>query len=100
MSLSLTWEGIVAAAAVAAALLYLLKIGRAAAVKLDRIWQLADSELTHNHGSSIKDDVYGTAIAVGKAQREIERLNKRVDRIAHVAAKNHPADAADYLRED
>jgi hypothetical protein len=98
--MSITWEGIVAAAAVSAALIYLLKIGRAAAVKLDRIWQLADSELTHNHGSSIKDDVYGTAIAIGKTQRELDRLAKRVDRIAHVAAKNHPHDAADYLRED
>lgn len=100
MNLSITWEGIVAAAAVAAALLYLLKIGRSAAVKLDRIWQLASRELEHNHGGSIKDDVYGTAVAIGKTQRQVERLEKRLDRIAHVAARNHPDDATEYLRED
>lgn len=53
-----------ALAAGCAALAWLLPRIRAAFRTLDAVELIVTRELTHNHGTSIKDDTYGTALAV------------------------------------
>lgn len=65
---------VMAATALCAGIGYLVKKARAAARTLDAISALVDQELSHNHGSSMKDDVGGIAVAVGKLQRQVEDL--------------------------
>lgn len=71
------------AAAGLAGLLYLLGRARRAARVLDAIQALVERELEHNHGGSIKDDVHGTAVAVGVLQRRVSDLEREYR--AHVA---------------
>lgn len=64
-----------AALAVAvAAVLYLAKLARTAFRWLEAIHGVVDKELTHNHGSSIKDDTHGMAVALGEVQRRVDEL--------------------------
>ena len=64
--------GILLAAAVLTALgVIARKVGRALEV-IGRLHDLAVRELEHNHGSSIKDDVHGTAIGLGVLQRRFD----------------------------
>lgn len=58
--------------------------------RLKAIDERTERELDHNHGSSIKDDTKGTAIAVGQMQR-------RLDTFLAVAAVHHPEHAQLYL---
>lgn len=91
--LSASTEAIVAAAAALTALGYLARLARRTLKRVEEISGLADRvrdlqgtvddldtlvtrELTHNHGSSIKDDVHGLAIAVGQQSREIDDLRE------------------------
>lgn len=41
----------------------------------EQIKRLVDRELNHNHGSSIKDDTYGTAISAHYAHQRIDELH-------------------------
>lgn len=74
-------DKIIAAGAIVAALLILGK-GAALLVKrirsvvrtLDVIEAVVQRELHNNHGSSIKDDVTGIAVAVGKLGRDVDEL--------------------------
>lgn len=58
------------------ALGYLIKKLRQAARALDAIEVLVSRELTHNHGTSIKDDVHGIAISLGDIQRRVVGLER------------------------
>lgn len=104
MTYTISAEGIVAAAAVLGALLYLGRkaLGMFRKVEtvgelvdgevLDRltraeetltnIQELLESELTHNHGSSMKDDVYGVARGLGQMQRVVEDLTAQLSQLA------------------
>jgi hypothetical protein len=49
------------------------------AAATERIEEVTTRELEHNHGSSMKDDVHGVAVAVGVAQRDINDLRADVE---------------------
>lgn len=76
---------ILAAAALIAALVYLIRFGRKVLRIVRAIQHVVEGELEHNHGSSIKDDVHGIAVATGKLQRDVDALGK--DFYAHLAEK-------------
>lgn len=65
---------------------------RSAVHTIDAIEEIVAQELTHNHGSSIKDDVTGLACTIGLLQREVGDIATRVDTLAHISAKHHPDD--------
>lgn len=75
----MTADDLVTWAAIAAAVIYLFRLLRAAVLKLDRLDKLASKELEHNHGSSMKDDVHGLAVAFGHMQREVGALRHDFD---------------------
>lgn len=81
MSVIDTATTLTAIAAGVAALLYLARQARRAfrAIRdglqlLGVATDIVTRELEHNHGSSIKDDVHGTAVAVGQLQRRVGHL--------------------------
>lgn len=70
--------GIVALAALLAALGALGRhLARMARI-LRAVGRLVEGELEHNHGGSMKDDVYGIAVSVGELGREVTDLNERL----------------------
>ena len=99
VTVTLTPEAIILAAAVLAALLALWRGVRALVRKLDAIdslpakvaaldslpakvaalEELVRRELTHNHGSSIKDDVHGLAVGMGSLGRDLDQLRTDFD---------------------
>lgn len=92
----LTW-GAVAAAGVAG-LLYLSGKVRSAFRAIDAIQHLVERELDHNHGSSMKDDIHGMAVAIGILQRDREEDRELLDHALTLAQKHHPDDAWLYIR--
>lgn len=78
--------GVVALAAFLAALAYLVRLGRRFARTGRAVWRLVDQELTHNHGTSMKDDVYGIAVSVGELSRKVDDLSH--DLYHHLAEKD------------
>lgn len=64
------------------------------------IQHLVERELDHNHGSSMKDDLTGMAIAIGKLQRDRESDRRRLRHAMRLAAKHHPEDAWLYLEPE
>lgn len=70
------WVSAVTGALVALA--WLIPRIRAAFRALDAVETIVTRELTHNHGSSIKDDSVGTAVAVQHANRRLDALEDRV----------------------
>lgn len=96
---------IAAIAAGVAALGYLAKKTRDAAragVRMLRaviaIQRLVERELEHNHGSSMKDDIHGMAVAIGQLQRDRDDDREVLDNALELAAKHHPDDAWLYIR--
>jgi hypothetical protein len=88
-------------AAIAAGVAGLVYLGRGARKGLQAIGAIQDiveRELEHNHGSSIKDDVHGMAVAIGKLQRDREEDRELLDNALQLAAKHHPDDAWLYIR--
>ncbi len=86
-----------ATVAVLVALGYLVKLARSAARRLDAIDRLTSRELEHNHGTSMKDDVHGIAVALGKVQHQVDDLDAqlayidtRLDHTISLAQKHHP----------
>jgi hypothetical protein len=67
---------------------------------IEVIRHLVQRELEHNHGSSMKDDMHGIAVALGKLQRETEDDRRRLKNALRLAAKHHPEDAWLYLDPD
>lgn len=47
--------------------------------RLDRVDEVLRRELDHNHGSSIKDDVHGVAVASHESNRKLDNLSDQVD---------------------
>ena len=80
----------VTAGAVLSAVGYIITKVRKAARSLDAIEDLVNllpdmqaivaRELEHNHGSSMKDDMHGVAVSVGKLQRRQDDLERRFER--------------------
>jgi hypothetical protein len=75
--------GIVAAAALAAGVAYFTRWVVKAGRVLFALHELAERELTHNHGSSMKDDTVGTAEGLGVLSRLVDGLADEVDDINH-----------------
>ena len=59
----------VAVAAAVGAIVLLYRTGVALVRRLDALDQLLTRELTHNHGSAMKDDLHGIAVSIGRMQR-------------------------------
>lgn len=89
--------GTVALASMVKAVAFLARGGRRLVHKLDAIDQLLTQELTHNHGSSIKDDVHGLALSIGEMQRDRDEDNERLNALLRLAAEHHPTAAQMYL---
>lgn len=89
---------VAAIAAGLAALMYLLRGARRAVQTIGAIQDLVERELQHNHGSSMKDDVHGMAVAIGQLQRDRDDDRDVLDNALALAAKHHPDDAWLYIR--
>lgn len=76
---------IVGTAAFLGALAYLIRIGRRISRVGRAIATIVNHELTHNHGTSIKDDVHGIALTVGALSRDFEDF--KTDFYHHIAEK-------------
>lgn len=89
-----TVGGLVLLASGVTSIRYLARTIRAVFRKLEAIDALLSRELEHNHGSSIKDDVAGTAVAVGKLGREVDNLTVSTDRrfrkLEAAVRRHHP----------
>lgn len=48
--------------------------------------RLVEHELDHNGGGSMRDDVYGIAVAVGKLSRKVDDLDRRFT--THLTSKD------------
>lgn len=95
--MTITPETVVAAAAVAAALVYFARLTRKAVHKLDAIDELTSRELNHNHGGSMKDDMHGLAVTIGQLQRDRDEERDRFNAVLVLAATHHPEAAHLYL---
>jgi hypothetical protein len=71
-------EWIVLAGAVLTALGYLIRLGRRIIRYLTAAHDLLEHELTHNHGSSMKDDTRGTNVIVTALQRDVAYLYRHL----------------------
>lgn len=89
-------------AALAAAVmagLYLFRKARKAFQWIETVHRITTRELTHNHGSSMKDDTHGLAVALGEVQRRMDdletdfRTHLRDSLEAQRAATEHATDA-------
>lgn len=89
--------GLVTLASAVKATVFLARAVRSLVHKLDAIDELLQQELTHNHGSSIKDDVHGMAMSIGGLQREQDEERSRMNAVLKLAATHHPEAAALYL---
>jgi hypothetical protein len=89
---------IAAVAAGVAGVVYLVRGARRAVQAIGAIQDIVQRELEHNHGSSIKDDVHGMAVAIGILQRDREEDRELLDNALQLAAKHHPDDAWLYIR--
>jgi hypothetical protein len=86
-----------AAAAGIAGFIYLARVVLYIARSIEAVRHLVQRELEHNHGSSMKDDVHGMAVAIGQLQRDRDDDRRRLSRALRLAAKHHPEDAWLYL---
>lgn len=77
--------GVIALAAFLGALAYLVRLARRAGRHVRAAWRVIDQELTHNHGTSMKDDVYGIAVSVGEISRKLDDVSH--DLYHHLAEK-------------
>jgi hypothetical protein len=74
---------IAALAAGVAGLGYLIRLVHRWATMLGKLLDLAEHELTHNHGTSIKDDVHGLALSVKVLQDTTDELRDEVTTLRH-----------------
>jgi hypothetical protein len=99
-SISDTALWLAAVAAGAAGLTYLARVVRNVVRAIAAIQHIVERELEHNHGSSMKDDMTGMAVAIGKLQRDRDADRRRLSRALRMAARHHPEDAWLYLDPD
>lgn len=72
------------------ALGWIIRKMRRAVRALDAIERVVARELTHNHGTSMKDDVHGVARTLGLIARRVDALEQRVTELDnHIC---HPAE--------
>lgn len=99
MTLTLTTDQIVAAvigaAAFVAALGYFALLARRGLRWLRGLHSVVNHELTHNHGTSIKDDVHGIALTVGTLARTVDTIaddfeDFKTDFYRHLAERTPP----------
>lgn len=76
------------AAALIAALGYLARKLRRLLEVVAAAYRLLQLELEHNHGGSIKDDITGMAISIGRVDREVTDLRSDFDE--HVKKGRRP----------
>lgn len=69
---------IAALAAGVAGMAYLARLLIAVLRRVTVIQRITESELEHNHGSSMKDDVHGMAVSLGELQRRVDRIEGRM----------------------
>lgn len=74
---------VAALAAGVAGLGYLIRLLRRWAAMLNKLVALAEHELTHNHGTSIKDDAYGLAVSVKVLNDNVDGLRDEMTDIRH-----------------
>lgn len=91
---------VAAVAAGVAGAVYLARGIRNVVQAIAAIQHIVERELEHNHGSSMKDDTHGMAVAIGKLQRDRDDDRRRLNRALQLAAKHHPEDAWLYLSPD
>jgi len=89
--------GLIGLAGLVRSVVYLVRGARWLVHKLDAIDEVTQRELTHNHGTSMKDDVHGLALSIGELQRARDDERKRVNAVLRLAAEHHPEAAAMYL---
>lgn len=65
--------------------------------RVREIHDVTTSELTNNHGSSIKDDIDGMAYAVNRLERAQDVDRERINTVLALAAIHHPDHAQMYL---
>lgn len=99
-TLSDTAVWVAAIAAGTAGLVYLARVARNVVQAIAAILHIVERELEHNHGSSMKDDMTGMAIAIGKLQRDRDVDRRRLSSALRLAARHHPEDAWLYLDPD
>lgn len=85
ITLEVTWEqlvgGVVGGAAFLGAVGYLWRKGKRLVRLLIAMHALIEHELTHNSGTSIKDDVAGLAVAMGAVSRQVDNIDDRLDNV-------------------
>lgn len=85
VTISVSGEQIVGAVVGAAAFLtatgYLIRKGKKLMRMLHAMHALIQHELTHNHGTSMKDDVHASAVAIGALSRQVDSLDERLDNV-------------------
>jgi hypothetical protein len=66
--------------------------------------EIISRELEHNHGSSMKDDVHGIAVAVGVLQRRFGELARKQQRdhraVRDLIEEYHPAETEEPTQEE
>lgn len=85
-------DTLAALAAGVAGLLYLGQRARRAVRALEALQRLVSHELTHNHGSSIKDDTHGIAVSTKQISDAVDELRAGLTEIM--------SDGLDGLRDD
>lgn len=55
---------------------------------LEQAATVVGHELTHNSGSSMKDDVAGLAVAMGAVSRQIDNIDDRLDNVETVLTQH------------
>ena len=88
----------VAVAAVTAAIVLLYRTGVGMVRRLDALDQLLTRELTHNHGTAMKDDLHGIAVSVGMIQRTQDDTLADVAQL-HELVADVDRRVTDHLRE-
>lgn len=75
-----------------AGLIYLGQRARTAMRAIEALQRVVSHELTHNHGTSIKDDTYGIAVSTKQISDAVDELRTGLSAIV--------ADGLEALRED
>lgn len=91
---------VAAIAAGLAGLIFLATKVRDVVQSIVAIQHIVERELEHNHGTSMKDDTHGMAVAIGKLQRDRDDDRRRLNRALRTIAKHHPEDAWLYIERE
>lgn len=73
------WVAVIAAGVAGA--VYLARLAAKGFRAVSTMAELVERELQPNHGSSIKDDVHGMAVALGITQRRLDQVERDVQHL-------------------